>query len=73
MSNEDKAILIENDGSGLAKYIEVGGTIASLLEDKRLPLSGYHISVDRETVTADYVIKSGDKISVMPINMKGGE
>lgn len=72
-----KVLVINNDGSGYADYVEVNqGTTVAQLFDKQLPASSaedYLIRVNRQPVAADELLKEGDRISMTPVKIHGAQ
>lgn len=70
-----KILYINNDGSGFADYIEVteGFTVANLFENQ-LPHGrpqDFLIRVNRQSVTSDYALQAGDRVSFTPSRIEG--
>jgi sulfur carrier protein ThiS len=66
---------INNDGGGFADTIDVvdGTSIAQLFE-QRVPHgkpADYLIRVNRQPVTADQILREGDRVSVTPTKIEG--
>ncbi len=70
-----KVLLINNDGSGFADYVEVpeGMTVAQLFERQigGSKSSHYLIRVNRQPCPADQVLQEGDRISITPTKIEG--
>ena len=71
--NDNKAVFYINDGAGLGEYVETGTSLANLLEQKNVTFGNYQVRVNRQSVEADYTIRAGDVISVVPTKVDGGK
>lgn len=77
MSNENMQVtFLNNDGGGFAGPVPIqsGMTISQFLDihiDEFQP-ENYTIRVNREPVTADYVLQHGDRVSATPTKVDGG-
>lgn len=66
---------VNNDGAGFAGELSIpeGTTIDKLFYDKMGsdadPLS-YHIKVNRDVVAPGYVLKNGDRVSIVPAKVE---
>ena len=70
-----RVLFINNDGGGFADHIEVpeGTTVATLFAERmsgRKP-ADYLIRVNRQPVSADQVLRDGDRISITPSKIEG--
>lgn len=70
-----KVLLVNNDGGGFADHVELddGTTVGDLFSRHtggRDP-SDYKIRVQRQTVPADYVLKTGDRVTFTPTKIEG--
>ena len=69
-----RIMLINNDGGGVADYIEVESntTIKSLFA-KRIggDAADYLIRVNRQPTTSEYVLQEGDRVSITPVKIEG--
>ena len=68
-------LFINNDGAGFADYLDVheGVTVSEFFR-KQLPdrnSEDYLIRVNRQPVPRDYVLSSGDRISMTPTKISG--
>jgi sulfur carrier protein ThiS len=70
-----KILVINNDGSGFADYVEVatGTTVTQLFERQTsgAKSSNYLIRVNRQPCPADQVLQEGDRISITPTKIEG--
>ena len=69
-----KILYINNDGGGFADYIEISEdlTVANLFEQKvHGNTEDYLIRVNRQPVTADYVLQPNDRVSFTPVKIEG--
>ena len=70
-----KVLLINNDGSGFADYVDVptGTTVAQLFEQQigGSKPSNYLIRVNRQPVAYDYVLQPGDRVTFTPTKIEG--
>ena len=70
-----KIMYINNDGGGFADHIEVEAetTVTDLFEQRmgEGQPADYLIRVNRQPVTADYVLQEGDRISITPTKIEG--
>ena len=70
-----KVLVINNDGSGFADYLDVDdGTTVKQLFDKQVPSAkpdSYLIRVNRQSVAQDQVLCEGDRISITPTKIEG--
>ena len=70
-----RVLVINNDGSGFASYIEIadGTTVAQLFEDQvsSAKPEDYLIRVNRQPCPADQVLQEGDRISFTPTKIEG--
>lgn len=68
-------MFINNDGAGFADHIEIAdGTTVEQLFAARIPHGhpqDYLIRVNRQPTTADYVLQSGDRVSITPTKIEG--
>jgi len=70
-----KILLVNNEGSGFAgnKDIPEGTTAGELFRMEmadRNP-SNYLMNVNREQVSSDYVLQSGDRVTMTPTKIEG--
>ena len=70
-----KILLINNDGGGFADHIDIDDdtTVAALFA-QRLPgreSEDFLIRVNRQPVSADQVLREGDRISITPTKIEG--
>ena len=70
-----KILLINNDGGGFADHIDIDDdtTVASLFS-QRMPgrkSEDFLIRVNRQPVSADQVLREGDRISITPTKIEG--
>jgi sulfur carrier protein ThiS len=72
-----QVLLINNDGGGFADYVEVSDeTTLQEFFQQRVPdrqPSDYLIRVNRLPVAADQVLQAGDRVSITPIKIEGGQ
>jgi sulfur carrier protein ThiS len=72
-----QVLLINNDGGGFADHVEISAeTTVQELFQQRVPdrqPSDYLIRVNRLPVAADQVLQEGDRISITPIKIEGGQ
>ena len=69
-----KITYINNDGAGYADHLDVAeGTTVSKLFDHQIDgkPTDYLIRVNRQPVTADYVLHEGDRVSFTPTKIEG--
>ncbi|MCH7686105.1 MAG: molybdopterin converting factor [Planctomycetes bacterium] len=70
-----KVLVINNDGSGFADYLDVDeGTTVQRLFEKQVPSAkpqNYLIRVNRQPVAPDQVLCEGDRISITPTKIEG--
>lgn len=70
-----KVMFINNDGGGFADHIEIAAeTTVTALFEQRMPgrkAADFLIRVNRQPVTADQVLKEGDRISITPTKIEG--
>jgi hypothetical protein len=70
-----RLFFINNDGGGFADTIEVSdGTSITQLFEQRVPHgkpADYLIRVNRQPVTADHLLREGDRVSVTPTKIEG--
>ena len=70
-----RILIINNDGSGFADYVEVApGTTVQQCFAQRLPYGkaqDYLIRVNRLPVAADQVLQEGDRVSFTPTKIEG--
>ena len=70
-----KVLLINNDGGGLADYIEiVPGTTVEQLDQQHLgdaKFGDYLIRVNRQPCPRDQVLQDGDRVSITPTKIEG--
>lgn len=67
--------LINNAGEGFAgrKQVQRGTTIEKFFDDVNGgDVEDFRVRVNRTPVTADYVLKDGDTVSITPTKMTGG-
>lgn len=68
-------LLINNDGSGFADYVEVadGTTVAEMFAKHTTSASpaDYLIRVNRQPCARDQVLQPGDRISITPSKIEG--
>ena len=73
-----KVLMINNDGGGFAKHIEladgmtVGELFAQHLGENALP-ENYLIRVNRLPSAQDQVLVEGDRVSVTPVKIEGAQ
>ena len=70
-----KILLINNDGGGFADHIDIddGTTVASLFA-QRMPgrkAEDFLLRVNRQPVSADQILREGDRISITPTKIEG--
>ena len=70
-----RVLFINNDGGGFADHIEIpdGQTVQELFAAK-LPHAkpqNYLIRVNRQPVTPDQILQSGDRVSMTPTKIEG--
>jgi len=70
-----RILVINNDGSGFADYVEVEPniTVEKLFSQQmagRRP-EDYLIRVNRQPVARDQVLQEGDRISMTPVKIQG--
>jgi len=68
-------MFINNDGGGFADRLSIEGpiTITELFR-RQMPNSepaDYLIRVNRQSVSADYLLQEGDRISITPTKVEG--
>ena len=72
-----KILAINNDGGGFADYVEIteGTTVQDLFRKKvgDANPADYLIRVNRLPVPANQVLVEGDRISLTPIKIEGGQ
>jgi sulfur carrier protein ThiS len=72
-----KVLFINNSGGGFADHIEVEpGTTVTQLFEQRLPdarAEDYLIRVNRLPVSADQVLRDGDRVSMTPTKIHGAD
>jgi len=70
-----RIVYINNDGGGFADQIEIGdGTSVAKLFAERVPHGNpadYLIRVNRQPVSADQVLQTGDRVSFTPVKIEG--
>ncbi len=70
-----KVLVINNDGSGFADYVDVpeGTTVREMFERtvKSGSPSNYLIRVNRQPVPQDQVLREGDRVSFTPTKIEG--
>jgi hypothetical protein len=70
-----KILFLNNLGAGFADQIDIaeGTTVAQLFEQRvsHDSPSDYLIRVNRQPTTSDYVLQSGDRVSVTPTKIEG--
>ena len=70
-----KILLINNDGGGFADHIDIeDDTTVAALFAQRLPgrkSEDFLIRVNRQPVSADQVLREGDRISITPTKIEG--
>jgi sulfur carrier protein ThiS len=70
-----RLLFINNEGGGFADHIEVAtGTTVAELFCQRVPgceSKDYLIRVNRQPVSADQILKEGDRISISPTKIAG--
>ena len=70
-----RILFINNDGAGFADHIEIEeGLCVEQLFQQRLPHGkpqDYLIRVNRQPTSADYVLQSGDRVSITPLKIEG--
>ena len=59
---------INNDGSGFlqTRQVEEGTTISQFLADSSTSTDNRTVTVNRETVAEDYILRDNDRITVAP-------
>jgi sulfur carrier protein ThiS len=70
-----RILFINNDGGGFADRIDVdeGTTVAALFEE-RMPdrdAADFLIRVNHQSVSADQVLREGDRVTISPIKIMG--
>ena len=68
-------LFINNSGGGFADYIDVEQeTPINRLFDERMQgkPSDHLIRVNRQPVPSDYVLQDGDRVSITPLKIEGG-
>ena len=70
-----KVLYINNGGGGFADYVEIDpNTSVNGFFEKRMSDGSpedYLISVNRQPVPRDYVLREGDRISITPTKIEG--
>jgi molybdopterin converting factor small subunit len=70
-----RILYINNNGAGFADQIEIeeGTTVAKLFEQQVASGSptDYLIRVNRQSASADQVLKAGDRVSFTPTKIEG--
>ena len=72
-----QVLLINNDGGGFADYVEIPAetTVQAFFEQhvRGGKPADYLIRVNRLPVAADQILQAGDRISITPIKIEGGQ
>lgn len=67
-------LYINNDGGGFADHIDIEeGTTAQALFEQQIGgrAADYLIRVNRQPVTAEQVLREGDRVSITPVKIEG--
>jgi sulfur carrier protein ThiS len=68
-------LFINNDGSGFADQIQIaeGMTVEALFQQRvsHGRPQDYLIRVNRQPITAGYILQEGDRVSITPVKIEG--
>ena len=64
---------LNNNGSGFADNVNVaqGTTVGTFLADKGVNIASFLIRLNRQPVSADTVLQTGDRLTVTPLKIEG--
>ena len=72
-----KVLFLNNAGGGYADYIDVTAhTSVEKFFEEQMPnetAQDYLIRVNRQPVTKDYILQEGDRITITPTKIDGGD
>jgi sulfur carrier protein ThiS len=70
----ERILYVNNDGAGFADYIAVdsGTTIEKFVKERDLAINRNTIRVNSQIVPNNYVLVDGDRVSITPTKIEGG-